>query len=119
MKAFRALTSLLIVSALAALVLHFPLLASDSATYRGWVYLQMLSLGAVAALLWHVRKMRVGALFGFLFVSASLVYVNATFINYGKGAIIWFAPIIFVVAYSAVAAGAFRRFRTPGDADGA
>jgi hypothetical protein len=114
MKAFRALTTLLLASVLLALLLHLPLLGSDSPTYRGWVYAQMLLLGAAAWLLWHLRKLRLSALFGLVLVSAPLVYINATFINYGNGALVWEAPTTFLLVYCGIAAIAFRRFRVAG-----
>ncbi|MES2668972.1 MAG: hypothetical protein V4673_00925 [Pseudomonadota bacterium] len=108
MKIFRAFTALLIACLLVSALLHIVLLMSDSPEYRTWVYIQI-SLHVLGAwLLWHARKFRLIALLGFAVLSLPLVYINATYLNYGNGPNLWLAPLLFWCAYGSLAAFAWR-----------
>jgi len=119
MKFFRALTTALLAFVLLSLPFHSLLLASDSPAYRGWVYVQMSLIVIAAGLLSRVRKFRLGALLGLMVISFPITYINAIYLNYGNGPIVWIAPVVFWCIYGGMAALAFRRFNTPGGAAGA
>ena len=119
MKLFRAMTTLLMVALLLSAFLHIVLLMSDSPEYRRWVYVQI-SLQVIGAwLLWQAHKFRLLALIGFLAVSLPLVYINATHINYGRGASLWQVPLILLCLYAALAFYARQGFGSLGRPSGA
>lgn len=103
MRVFRAVTMLLAIVLVISAVLHLALLASDSPEYRHWVQVQ-LALHLVGAwLLWHVRKFRFAALVGFAVVSLPAVYINALYLNYGNGPVLWLVPLLFWCLYGCLA----------------
>jgi hypothetical protein len=110
MKLFRAFTTFLIACLLLSAVLHIALLASDSPEYRAWVYIQMFLQFLGAWLLWHARKFRLLALLGFAVLSLPLVYINATYLNYGNGPNLWLVPLLFWCVYGGLAVFAKRDF---------
>lgn len=109
MKLFRALTTVLMACVLLSLPLRGLLLASDSPTYRGWIYVQMALLVIATGLLWQLRRFRLEALFGLAVVSFPITCINALCLNYGNGPAVWIAPVVFWCIYGSAAVPAFRR----------
>lgn len=99
MRTFRAVTAFLAVALVISALLHVVLLASDSADYRLWVYLQIALQLVGAVLLWYVRTFKLGALLTFAVISALGIYVNALHLNYGNGPLLWLVPFLLLCLY--------------------
>lgn len=111
MRPFRAVTTLLATVLVISAVLHLALLASDSAEYRHWVQVQLVLHLLGVWLLWHVRKFRFCALLGLAVVSVPAVYVNARYLNYGNGPVLWLVPLLFWFIYGRLAFLARSEFK--------
>ena len=118
MRTFQAVTTLLAVALVISALLHVVLLASDSADYRRWVYLQMALQLVGTWLLWYVRKFKLGALIAFAVLSAFGIYINAAHLNYGNGPILWVAPLLFWCLYGSLAVFARKRLVLQGAVHG-
>ncbi len=110
MKTFRATTTILVIALIISAILHIALLASDSAEYRRWVSVQIVLHLVGVWLLWHIRKFRLSALVGLAVVSVPAAYINAVYVNYGNGPVLWMAPLLFWCLYGGLAYHARSHF---------
>jgi len=110
MKIYIALCRLFIAVLFAAIPLHFILLASDSETYRGWVYVQMCVLSLAEISLWLSLRPNwfAACVFSVLIIPAA--YINAVYLNYGNGPVVWLAPTIFLLGFLAITINARKEF---------
>nr|WP_315847774.1 hypothetical protein [uncultured Rhodoferax sp.] len=103
MKAFRVATIALSLSLAVVAALHVVLLASDSETYRRWVFLQMALLFTCAALLWASQGARAAFLASAVAVAAPAIFINYTYLNYGGSAAVWVLPALVASTVGGVA----------------
>lgn len=112
-RVFRVLSRLLVACVLTSIPVHLALLVSDSATYRGWVYLQMALLTASAWLLWRARTLDGRAVLALPLTTIPAIHINATHLNYGNGPQVWTLPLAlglcYVVLYVVARAGTTRQ----------
>ncbi|MBD9468763.1 hypothetical protein IB230_06860 [Pseudoxanthomonas sp. PXM01] len=101
-RAFRVLSRLLVACVLTSIPMHLALLMSDSAMYRGWVYLQMALLTASAWLLWRARKLDGRAVIALPLTTIPAIHINATYLNYGNGPLAWSLPLALGLCYVAL-----------------
>ena len=118
MRIFQAVTTLFAAALVTSALLHVVLLVSDSGDYRRWVYLQVVLQLVGAWLLWHVRRFKLGALIAFAMLSALGIYINAVYLNYGNGPILWLLPLLFWCLYGGLAVVAWKQFGPTGVAQG-
>lgn len=100
--AFRVLSRLLIACVLTSIPVHLALLVSDSAVYRGWVYLQLALLTASAWLLWRSRTLDGRAVIALPLTTIPAIHINATYLNYGNGPQAWALPLALGLCYVAL-----------------
>lgn len=101
-RAFRVLSRLLAACVLTSIPVHLALLMSDSALYRGWVYLQMALLTTSAWLLWRARTLDGRAVVALPLTTIPAIHINATYLNYGNGALAWTLPFALGLCYVAL-----------------
>ncbi len=111
--AFRLLSRLLAACVLTSIPVHLALLVSDSAVYRGWVYLQLALLTASAWLLWRSRRLDGRAVIALPLTTIPAIHINAAYLNYGNGPQAWALPLAlglcYVALYAVARAGKTRR----------
>lgn len=103
MKTYRAICRIFIGVFVAAIPLHTVLLASDSEIYRRWVYVQMCLLAMAAISLWVSLKPNWFAACVFGLITIPATYINAVYLNYGNGLIVWIVPFLLLLVFMCTA----------------
>lgn len=99
MKTYRAICRIFIGVLVVAIPLHTILLASDSEIYRRWVYVQMCIFAMAAISLWVSLKPNwlAACVFGVTTIPAT--YINAVYLNYGNGFVVWVVPLALLLCF--------------------
>jgi uncharacterized membrane protein len=105
-RVFRVLSRLLVACVLMSIPVHLALFMSDSAAYRGWVYLQMALLTSSAWLLWRARTLDGRAVLALPLTTIPAIHINATYLNYGNGPQAWLLPLGLGLLYFTLYAAA-------------
>ena len=92
MNNYQIISKVIIAALFVGVPLHTILLASDSDAYRWWVYVQMSIFVAAGISLWLALKPNWSAAYLFCVLTIPATYINAVYLNYGNGLIVWVIP---------------------------
>ncbi len=83
-RAFKIVTSTLIIFLLLSALIHIILFVSDSEEYRIWIKTQIALQVFGAFLLLYIRNYKPIALVLFVIISVPFTYINVVHVNYGN-----------------------------------
>jgi hypothetical protein len=108
-KSHKVISLFLAVLIFLSAAFYTVLLISDSPTYRLFVYFQIGLLLLLSVFLWLSQSPSFSKLLWVWGLACIATYINGVYLNYGNGLLLWVAPAIVLIAYSASSIFVFKR----------